>query len=95
MNVLENVQSSLLCSEERRRNGTREETKDAILSVPRVEPVLGGRSCREDAAVVPVELDVTLLWMKCRSILSDIADHGSWGNKKWKGHQQTGAKLHF
>ena len=43
--------------------------KDAILPVTRVEPVLGGRSCREDAVVAQVKPDVTLLWMKCRSIL--------------------------
>lgn len=69
MNVPENVQRSLMCSEERRKNGTREEKEDAILSVTRVEPVLGGRSCRDHAAVVQVEPDVTLLRMKHRSIL--------------------------
>lgn len=42
-----------MCSEERRRNGTREgkKKKDAILSVMTVELVSGGRNCREGAAV--------------------------------------------
>jgi len=43
--------------------------KEAVLSVTRPEPVLGGSNSREGAAVAQAEPDVTVLWTKHHSIL--------------------------